>query len=378
MFWKRTVIILATAGGVLLSGTVAAETVQQTNVTDETEIQIQPLDDANTEGAPRRIKRIAERVKETAKWLERIEIGALIEIEAGHVNLYAGDSESDIVIATFAPYITSDVNEWISLQGSLLYEQDVTDLEVDVATISIAHPETTPVYATIGQAYAPFGHYDTYMISDPLTLEIGQSREVAAQLGVATLGLTAAAYVFNGDIDHDDSKLNDYGVFIGYDQDFDDGAISLGLGYISSLGESDGLQENITRPGRVPGSAFNARLDFRGFHLIGEYVGAHRSFGVEDYAFAGHGARPRAFNLETGYSFNMLGRESVLSVALQETKQAAPIGPPRSRAMVGYSIELMRNTGLLLEYSYDTDYDVIDGGTGQQASRFLGQFAVVF
>lgn len=374
---SKTVIITVVIATIGLTGTAAAET--DSEKIDRLEQEIKALKDVYIEGAPRRIKRIADRDKEESKWSDRIEVGALIEVEAGYVKPYEGDSESDIVVATFAPFIASQVNDWIRLQAALLYEQDNTDLEVDIATVTITNAEKTPVHSIIGQTYMPFGNYDTHMVSDPLTLDVGESREVAIQLGVATFGVTGTAYVFNGDLDDDEgSKINDYGAFLGFNKEFDWGALSLGLGYISSFGESDTLQEGITFSDSVSGAAANTRFDIGSFSIIGEYVGANSRFELDDYEFAGNGAKPSAFNIEAGYTFNTAGKESIISIAYQGSRESIAIGLPESRAMIGYAISLMRNTGLLFEYAYDTDYSIADGGTGENASRLLGQLAVVF
>ena len=47
-----------------------------------------------------------------------------------------------------------------------MYEEDDTDLEVDVATITIADPDG-PWFVTGGQQYLPFGAFETNMVSGP-------------------------------------------------------------------------------------------------------------------------------------------------------------------------------------------------------------------
>jgi hypothetical protein len=343
------------------------------------EREIEALKNAYIEGAPQRVKRIANRDKEETHWSDRIEVGALIEIEASYVDPYEGGSESDIVVATFAPYITSKVNDWIGVEASLLYEEDETDLEVDIATVSIANPDKTPVYSIIGQTYMPFGNYDTNMVSDPLTLEIGESRETAIQVGTASFGFTGVAYVFDGDVDgDDDNSVDDWGGFLGFNREFDSGALSLGVGYISSLGESDSLQEGINVSDDVSGKAFNARLDLGDFNIIGEYVGANDSFDAADFAYRGGGAKPSAYNIEAGYSFSTLGKDSVIAVGVQGSRESLALDLPRTRYLVSYGVDVLRNTGLLFEYAYDKDYGKSDGGTGKNGSSLLAQLAVVF
>jgi hypothetical protein len=47
----------------------------------------------------------------------------------------------------------------------------------------------------------PFGTFETHLVSDPLTLEIGETNETAVVAGFARGGFGGAVYVFNGDSD---------------------------------------------------------------------------------------------------------------------------------------------------------------------------------
>ncbi len=69
---------------------------------------------------------------------------------------------------------------------------------VDVAFVTIANPEQSPLFLTAGQIYVPFGAYETNLVSDPLTLEIGETRETALQGGFVRGGFNGSVYVFNG------------------------------------------------------------------------------------------------------------------------------------------------------------------------------------
>lgn len=115
-------------------------------------------------------------------WFNKVEISGLVEVEAGHNNPDEGDDSSDVVLATAEIGIAAEINDWVSSEIVLLYEEDETDLEVDVATVTIANPDG-PWYITGGQTYVPFGVFETNLISDPLTLEIGETRESVVLAG---------------------------------------------------------------------------------------------------------------------------------------------------------------------------------------------------
>jgi hypothetical protein len=48
--------------------------------------------------------------------------------------------------------------------------------------------------------YVPFGNFESQIISDPLTLEIGEAGEDALQVGVEVEGFYDSIYTFNGDV----------------------------------------------------------------------------------------------------------------------------------------------------------------------------------
>ena len=139
---------------------------------------------ASMEGMPKRMKKLEENIEEkratesvSDAWYRNIEVGALIEVEAGYTSPFEGDSESDVVLATFELGISSQVTDWVEAGGTLLYEEDETDLEVDTGYITLANADVSPLFLTAGQIYVPFGAFETHMVSDPLTLEIGETRE---------------------------------------------------------------------------------------------------------------------------------------------------------------------------------------------------------
>jgi hypothetical protein len=359
------------------------------------------------EGSFGRVKKLAEAMDEQAGagagWFEGIEIGGLIEVEAGYVEPYDSPSESDIVLATFELGIASQVTNWVEVGASLLYEQDDTDLEVDVAFITLFNPDVAPVFFTAGQFYVPFGAYETNLIDDPLTLEIGESRETAAQLGFVYEGFGGSVYGFNGDNQvKGKSRIDSWGANLTYAWENDDWGIGVGAGYINDLGDSDSLQDTVsdnrnaafeelvegedtradtfsTDPlDRVGGWTANLLVTYRGFDLIGEYLSATGRFNPDSLAYKDKGAAPSAWNLEVGYTFVIRGYENVVAAAYQGTDQAVGLELPKESYLVGWSIGIFDNTSFSLQYRHDQDYKAKDGGTGKRANSILAQLAFAF
>lgn len=366
---------------------------------------------ARMEGAPSRVKKLEDDLEqkrtgaeedETGAWYRNIEIAGLIEVEAGYVSPYEGGSESDVVLATFELGITSQINDWVDAGASLLYEQDETDLEVDVAYITIANLEVTPAFLTAGQIYIPFGAYETNLVSDPLTLEIGESRETAVQLGFVQGDFSGSAYLFSGDNKVDgENQIGSWGANLGYAHEQDDRAWAFGVGYLNDLGDSDTLQDatNDNRvaafeeaieggvdPGvfsvdptdRTGGWTLNAAATFGQFNVIGEYLAATDNFDTDSLSFRGKGAKPSAWNIEAGFTFPVMGRESVVSVAYQGTREALALELPKERWLVGWSIAIFDRTSLAFEWAHDLDYSASDGGTGKSGDSVVAQLAVEF
>ncbi|MBK1731421.1 LbtU family siderophore porin [Thiococcus pfennigii] len=348
-------------------------------------------------GAPERLQALEENLEDqgaagassAGDWFRNIEIAGLVEVEVGYVSPYEGDSESDIILATVELAISSQVNDWVEVGVAFLYEEDETDLEVDVAYITLANPDVSPVFLTAGQIYVPFGAYETNLVSDPLTLEIGETRETAAQLGFVHEEFFGSVYVFNGDNKIDgENEIGSWGANLGLAHEEEDRAWAFGAGYISDLGDSDSLHDliydNLAAVGiddpseRTGGWTIHAMGALGPVSLIGEYLSATEEFDADALSFNGKGAKPSAWNIEAGYGFEVMGRESVAAVAYQGTREALGIELPKERWLVGWSVEIFDNTALSFEWAHDSDYGQSDGGTGKSADSFVAQLAVEF
>ncbi|MTW20370.1 LbtU family siderophore porin [Allochromatium palmeri] len=353
-------------------------------------------------GEPKRLERLDQALDRppaetdaASAWYRHIEIAALIEVEASYLSPYTGDSESDIRLSTAELGIRAPVNDWVEAGISFLYEQDATDLEVDTASLTLANAHVSLLFLTAGQVYVPFGVYETNLVSDPLTLDIGETRETALQLGFVQRGFAGSLYAFNGDNEIEgQDRIGSWGATLGFVQDGDDRTWSVGVGYINDLGDSDTLYESINDSRasaveldpslsldpteRTGGWTLNAAANLGSFSLIGEYLSATDDFDPASLEFKGEGARPSAWNIEAGYSFSVLGRESVAAVAYQGTREALALELPRERWLLGWSIELYDRTSLGLEWARDRDYSTRDGGTGKSADAIIAQLAVEF
>ncbi len=408
---RPLVSALALAVAAAVAPAAQAQTIEQRLATLERENarmrQQLAAQDERIQGAPERAKELEEQLAEKQRtggnWFENIEIAGLIEVEAGYFEPFGEPSESDIVLATFELGILARFGSWVEGGGSLLYEEDDTDLEVDTGYITIYNPDVAPVYFTGGQIYVPFGVYETNLISDPLTLEIGETRETAAMLGFEYAGVGGAVYGFNGaNKVKGDNQIASWGANLSYVWQSEDVGVAATAGWINDLGDSDTLQDTVsdnrddalleliegeepradtfsTDPtDRTGGWTASLGVAVGQFSFIGEYLAATDDFDPDSLAWKDGGARPSAWNIELGYGFTVFGKDSVAAVAYQGTDEAVSLELPQESWLVGWSVEIFENTALSLEYRNDRDYGEGNGGTGDSGNSVVAQLAFEF
>ncbi len=344
------------------------------------------------EAKTQQIKELASNVKSkesSSGWFSNIEIGGVAEVEAFYNNPDEGDSNSDIVLATAELEVASQVNDWVSAETTLLFEENDTDLEVDVAVITIAPPEGA-WFIQSGLMYEPFGTFETNLISDPLTLEIAETRESSVLAGIEHNGFRGGVYIFNGDLSEDgDEDIDNFGAFAGYAHESENGSnFAINLGYINDIGDSDTLQEVIQEnieaaaveySDYVGGISIDAMYSYGPFNVVAEYIKATDDFEADELAFKDGGAEPEAFNLEVGYNFYIGSIPMTAALAYQGTDEAVALELPEERIITGVSAEIFDATSLSIEWAHDEDYSNSEGGTDEFGGNTItSQLAVEF
>ena len=131
----------------------------------------------------------------------------------------------------------------------------------------------------------------------------------------------------------------------------------------------------------VDGFAVHAILNAGPFMLIGEYVGAGDDIewnadtaGVVTVVKTGE---PRAWNLEMAYTAEAVGKETTFALGFQGTDDLGDV-LPEERYLASVGVGLAENTSFTLEYLHDEDYDINEGGTGDDADMISAQLAIEF
>lgn len=251
---------------------------------------------------------------------KRLSFSGLLELEGSYAKPEGGDEESDLTLATAQLEVSAAVNEHISGNIVLLYEEEEgedDDIEVDEALMTLTCPVEFmggELSMTGGKLYVPFGHFASHLITDPLTLDLGETNDTALYVGWEKSELLALkAGVFNGEADTDgDNQAIDS--FVASVEVTPAKGVSMGASYLSDLAESDiELARDAADLGNVyrssvPGVGAFVSLEFGDCTFEGEYLAATRSFSRQVVAAAGEdegeltGRRPRAWNLELAYA----------------------------------------------------------------------------
>lgn len=319
------------------------------------------------------------------KITERITISGLLEVEAAaSVKFDDGskDAASDLALATAQFGLGVKLTEMVSGDIVFLYEEGAfgdedTDLEVDEATINFAHG---PWAARIGRQYVPFGVFHSHFISDPLTLELGETRETAVLAGYTYGPATLSAFVFNGDAEKigNEDHLRDWGASLIVTPAE---GIELGGSFISDLADSDAeLVSDYRR--RIGGWSAFAIVERGPFGFAAEVLGAVEKFADTDLDADGNGKgdQPLAWNLEASWAV----RDNVeLALRFEGSDEFA--GQPERQYGADVSWSPWENTTLSLEYlrgEFDRDFagDLVssDGSPADKRDQVTAQLAFEF
>ena len=348
-------------------------------------------EEVTTETLNARLEKLEEKMDRD--WLDRIHISGLIEAEASHTDTdfsdpaVASEDESDIVLATVELGVEAEVNKHVQGHILFLFEEGENDYDiaVDEGYVTIDGKDVVPLYLNAGKFYLPFGYYNSHMITDPLTLEIGEINESAVQVGFANDWFDASVAVFNGDVDErgDDDHIDSYVASLQMsvpEGTFTDFSVMSGVSYISNIADSDGLEDKIaTGDGDIDDSvagigAFISVSFKEMLYLEIEYIGAIESFQAGETSLDdGSSIEPSAWNVELAY---VPVEKLEVAVRYEQTddiyRGVDDESLPESQYGITVAYEIFDNTTVALEYldgEYEND-DEVSAITAQLAIEF--------
>ncbi len=281
-----------------------------------------------------------------------VSVGGMIEVEA-YTGKENGETVSDIVLATFELGIEAELSEWVQGRALLLWEEDDTDpVNLDEAMIILGGNKVCPAYLRVGKMYVPFGTFNSHFISDSLALELAETRESAMLAGFASGLLDISVGAFNGDGDEDSEKAND--LFAACTLNICK-YLQIGGYWISSIGESDALEEMIIENAKnnedenieyssAEGAGGFISLQIGRFVAEAEYITAIEGFAPG--VLAQTELQPAAWNVEAGIRFNVCEAE----IALKHEGCNDFPGFPEKQYGISSSIKISESATLAIEY----------------------------
>ena len=341
-----------------------------------------------------------------------ISISGGLEAEASykHREGYSKRRLADLDLSRAEFDVVGFASEWATGVINVAYEDSANNIlsridnsrfKLDRGFITIGQLSKCPVYLTIGQVFAPFGSYSSYMVTSPSTKLLGRTKDRMAILGYVAdnvLGkFSLQVYGFAGDtkrvggnnfFDHGGANL---------DYTYTDGGLKMmvGGGVIGSLMESDGVFDAVVTDGkkevhrRSHGLSARTKISYGMFNFRAEYVGAGKRFDSRDMTFNGNGTKPQALNFEGAVEFKTYNKPSTFALGYGRTWQALALTDvPKHNFFGAYSISLIKNTILGFEYRHDIDYGTKDismtfpatpkVGTGKHRNVVTAQLGVYF
>lgn len=322
------------------------------------------------------IHSVVERVQGTEeKALGRFSLGGLIEAELG-VEKTDSENAGDIVLATAALGIDIDIIENVTCDFLFLYEEDNTE-HIDEGFITLDLGDVQTLSVSAGKMYVPFGNFESHFVSDPLTLEIGETNQNALSAMFASQVVEISGAVFNGDVDEtgDDDLVGSFALQAVYTMPGDtmeNVEFSAGGALITNIGDSDGLEGEI--PGEVSShvagfNVFASVCFMEKYFLEIEYIGAMDEFEAGELTFDGGNAfAPRAWNLEVAMAVS----DALELAAKYEGGKDLGDFLPEDRYGVAAAWSLFENTCLAAEYLHGefAGGDNVDSVTVQLAVEF--------
>lgn len=306
---------------------------------------------------------------------DNVTLSGLMQAEVSNSSDFNNNDKSDVRLDTFQLALDTKANEWISGHIVFLYEEDNTEpMVLDEGSITLGGTEETPSFLTVGKMYVPFGVFESNMISDSLTLQLAETNQSAIQVGYTSSDLYGSIYAFNCDTQEaGDDQIECFGANIGMNHTDEDLSVTLEAGYISNIADTDALDVADGVNDYAGGYALSANISLADFGLIGEYISALDAI---EYT-GGATIEPSAYTLEATYSFTMIDMDSIFALGYQATDEMAGT-LPETRIMGVLGTDLTDNVSVSLEYFWDEDYSLTDGGTDETAQQVTAQVALSF
>jgi hypothetical protein len=234
-----------------------------------------------------------------------------IEVEGAYCKSADRSGESDISVVTALLGFEAALSDRVKGRMVILHEEgEEPTIDIEEANLTLSRPETLGGTFTVraGHDHLPFGAFASDMVSDPLTLDLGEISKTGLITGWENGPVAVKVAVFNGDRDATGHDGIDNGVAALTVTPTEQ--VSFGIAYLGDLAESDlALLGDATSDYEksVNAASANLTLKFSPVTVTVEYLGALRDFSetmLADPAKAPEltGRRPRAWFAEATFA----------------------------------------------------------------------------
>lgn len=315
---------------------------------------------------------------------KELNLSATLEVTAAWTK-QGDEKDSDVNLDTAEIDIGGNINDRLSVALAILYEEG-EDVCFDVAEFEYSFESVEGLTLHGGQLYMPFGVFETALISDPLTLELGEISDAALGLKWSNDFVEVGAYAFGGDINDetDDAEEMNWSAFAALTP-FD--GLRLSAAVLSDIGEA-GMQDDIidavkngvvdeetgdvVAEGSYDGAVglnFAAVAEFDAFTVAAEWVGA-----AEDMELNGEKSKPQAWAIDVAWA---VCDAWTLGARYEGSKEFRVEEMPETQFAVGAEWAFDDNIALALEYAWGR-FEKIDGERPDDRHALTTRVAVEF
>ncbi len=284
------------------------------------------------------------------------------------------------------------------------YSLETLDLQQGV--IIIGDLQRFPLFLRLGKQFQDFGRYQIHPITRSMTQVMTETLQTSAELsfisGYNGMALHGSIFAFQNPMSKNNGHPGtNYGGQLGLGVISDQLGWDLGIGYIYdftgvndvayavTLFNSGDLDGEGSYTSRVGAATVYAMLNSGPFSLTAHYVSALQHFNSADLIDNeddddlfddddGDHAKPWAADITGAYGFNAFDKNQDVYLGYQKSGDAVNLYLPRTRWLVGYGIDILKNTNVGFEFSHDQDYSESDEGTGEGSYRGVLRVGVKF
>lgn len=354
----------------------------------------------------------------TGNWLsDHVKVGAQLNVDAGFSNRTRGDdsglsgafdstndsgkkSSSDIYVKNSNISLDFMPSNWVDAHVELT----ATGADSSATTVSAVEAFTTvgdlsksPFFMSAGKEFLPFGQYDAYALTPSITQSLAEMSGTVINVGYAQAkGFRLSGYMMRGSEEAADGNDNNHktvntgGLDVGYNwcDKASQTGFNLGASWINNMLSAHNVAD-WTDANKIGGFSFHAGGHMKQFDASADLVmeGSKQDNQTADRFYA--------YGLDAGYSFNMAGHESRVGLGYQGSRHLGITNnpavhtnfltagaTPKHRFLADWTVGVMKNTNVELQYTYDKDY-ASDGdatqasdGTGMSASTIKARLSV--